>query len=170
MSTPYFDITNFRNIFQTAARTYLFYVSPSIPGALSNLQKVTYLVRASSLPSSSFEEILTSMQQSDFKSAGKRTYDNWNVTFYIDINATIRRDFARWLNMIVDPISGIHGYPRDYMRDQRVTLLGMNKKEIMQFTLKNAYPTSVGETALDYGNIEYASFEVAFAYQYYIVR
>ena len=161
-----FDITNFRNIFKTAARTYLFYVTPQFPIQVSTSPPTNiYLVKASSLPSSTFEEVTTSMQQSDFKSAGKRSYDNWNVTFYVDINATLRKTFNKWLDTIVDPITGYHGYPKDYMMDQKVTLLGINKKEIMTYTMTWAYPTSVGETTLDYANIDFATFDVSFAYQ-----
>ena len=168
MSLPAFDINSFRDKFESAARSYLFYVTPTIPGAVID---ATYLVKSSSLPSSGFEEITTSMQSLDTKSAGKRTFDNWNVTFFIDRNALLRKYFAWWLNLIVHPASGTHSYPSEYMRDQQVSLVGFqSQQEIMTYTLKNAWPVSVGETALDYSNIDYAQFDVTFAYQYFLTK
>jgi hypothetical protein len=148
------------------ARSYLFYITPTIPNYAD--VNTTYFVKSSTLPSSNFEEISNSMQSIDFKSAGKRNFDTWSVSFYIDGQAKIRQAFTEWLRMIYDPATGIHGYPSEYVRDQKVSLIGTNRNEILTYTLYKAWPSVVGESPLDYSTTDYSQFDVTFTYQYYV--
>ena len=171
MAFPVLNLNGFIEKFRgiEAARTYLFYIVPDIPGFQNT--DVTYFVKSGSLPSSSFDEMSTSMQNLNFKTAGKRNFDVWNVSFYVDGRAAIRKAFTRWLNLIVNPVSGVHAYPSEYMRNQKVILLAPDKKsEILTYTLVKAYPSSVGEIPLDYSTFDYAQFDVSFTYQYHTIE
>jgi hypothetical protein len=43
----------------------------------------------------------------------------------------------------------------------------VTNKNIMTYNLIKAWPSSVGELALDYGSQDVATFDVTFAYQYH---
>lgn len=173
------DIDNFRRRFVTGARSYLFYMQPIFPtGAsaiyvtISRQATPIYLVRATSLPSSNFDELTASWQGFDYKAAGKRSYDTWNVTFTVDQYAGIRQAFVEWQDKILDPRTNRHGVPGDgggYMADQLVSLINFDfNSEAITYKLVGAYPSTVGEVTLDYADSAYATFDVTFTYQYFI--
>ncbi len=164
------DIKTFKGVFETGARSYLFYMQPNIPNSIAAGNLPIYLVKATSLPSSNFDDITASWQGFDYKTAGKRTFDTWNVTFNVDINATIRKAFAEWQRSILDPLTNIHGMPTTYLQDQTVALIGLNFSATpITYTLIGAYPSSVAEVALDYTDSNFATFDVTFTYQYFTV-
>jgi len=168
MGIPALDITNFSKRFQTGARSYLFYLQPSFPsGLMPDVTFPIYLVRSSSLPSSSFDELTTGWMGIDYKAAGKRTYDTWNVSFNVDKDAAIRIAFNRWLNLMQNPELNNLAHPDVYMRSQFVTLLGFDQTEKLRYELVRAWPSSVAEVSLDYTNSDYAQFDVTFTYQFY---
>ena len=162
------NIKGFLSKFKTAARSYLFYMEPRIPGGVEGVENQgVYLVKSTSLPSSNFDDITASWQGFDFKTPGKRIYDTWNVSFNVDLNANIRKAFAAWQNRILDPAFNQTSLPETYMMDQKVVLLGINLQPIMSYTMVQAYPSAVAEIALDYTDSNFASFDVTFTYQYF---
>jgi len=164
------DVETFRQRFQTGARTYLFYMVPtfpSLPGVMAQ-EDAMFFVKSTSLPTSSFEELVASWQGFDYKAAGKRTYDNWTVSFNVDKNATIRKTFVNWMDLILNPKVNKPAPAETYMRPQRVHLLGLDTFEpAMTYTLIAAWPSQVGEVTLDYADSAYASFDVTFTYLYF---
>ena len=162
-----YDIETFRNVFETGARSYLFYVVPSFPSGITVTPEASYLVKTASLPTSNFEELIASWQGFDYKAAGKRTYDTWSVTFNVDIKATVRKAFVSWMDMILNPANNRQTMPTTYMRDQTISLLGIDFQPIMTYKLVAAWPSQVGEVTLDYADSAFASFDVTFTYLYY---
>jgi hypothetical protein len=164
------NIDVFKDKFKTGARSYLFYIVPSFPAGLTqNVQEdAKFLVRSSSLPSSNFDEMITSWQGFDFKTAGKRNYDQWTVSFTVDKDAKIRAAFANWMDLILDPLTNRHAYPDEYMVPvQTVTLIGLDLTDLMAYNLYYAWPSSVGEVSLDYANSDFAMFDVTYSYVYF---
>jgi hypothetical protein len=148
----------------------LFYYQPLCPASVAGLvagDKAMYFVRSTSLPSSNFDEIVTSWQGFDFKAAGKRTFDTWNVSFNVDKQSLIRQAFLKWHNLILNPEVNKPTLPSVYQQDQTVTLLGFEGNDLLSYTLYAAYPSAIGEIALDYTNSDFAQFDVTFTYQYY---
>jgi len=167
---PGFDIESFRAKFQAGARAYMFYVKPIFPlGLGADTDTATYLVRASSLPETTNEEIVVNWQGFDYKMAGKSTFSPWNVTFNVDRNADILKWFLEWKKIILDPTTNVHGSPVDYMVDQQVELLGFDGEPILKYKLVGAWPQSVGAITLEYATSDVAQFEVAWTYQYHVV-
>jgi hypothetical protein len=166
------DVETFRKRFETGARTYLFYMEPQFPssvlaGGMSS-NDATFLVKSTSLPSSSFEELVASWQGFDYKAAGKRTYDNWTVSFNVDWQANIRNTFVNWMDIILDPKKNEPALPTTYMKEQKIHLLGLDTfTPAITYTLKACWPSQVGEITLDYADSAYASFDVTFTYLYY---
>jgi hypothetical protein len=167
---PGFDIESFRAKFQAGARGYLFYVKPVFPlGIGADTDQATYLVRSSSLPESSNEEIVTQWQGFDYKTAGKKTYSPWEVTFNVDTGADLLKWYLEWSRIILDPTTNIHGSPTDYMVDQQVELLGLDGEPIIKYKMIGAWPQTVGAVALDYATSDFAQVAVTFTYQYFLV-
>jgi hypothetical protein len=116
---------------------------------------------------SSFEEILTGWQGFDYKTAGKRIYNPFVVTFNTDLEAKIRKAFLAWQNLILNPETNHHALPEAYMKEQSINLLGLDFETILRYKLQFAWPMEVGDLALDYMNTtDFAQFDVTFNYTY----
>jgi hypothetical protein len=167
------NIDTFKAQFQTGARAYLFYMEPSFPAAVGGDMTNPagrFLVRSTSLPASKVASIPTPWQGFDFKSAGKRTYDAWEVTYVVDRRILMREKFLKWHDLVLDPATNKHALPDVYFKDQRVVMLNMETMQgASKYTLKYAYPEDVGAVALDYGSTEgFATFTVTWAYTYFL--
>lgn len=177
MPNSEFSIDTFRTNFQTGARSYMFVYEPQWPTVIPatypmSVTNAKYLVRSSSLPSSSFDELLVSWQGFDFKQAGKRMYNDFTVSFNVDLKAGIRKNFLAWQDLILDPKTNAHAMPDQYFRDQTITLLGLDfdVNGILTYDFKYAWPKDVGDLTLDYTNSEMAMFDVTFAFTYFTWR
>lgn len=162
-----FTLEEFKSNFQGGAKSYLFYIKPTIPATSINTERSTYLVMSGTLPGRSFEESVASWQGMDFKSAGKSMWDNWDITFRVDRNADIRDAFEEWTLRIHNPETNIRALPNEYMEDQIVQLLNENGSPITTYKLHDAWPQVVSAIDLDYAGTEVATFTVTFTYQYY---
>lgn len=163
------NIDTFISKFKTGARSYLFYMEPKFQGNTSLASvDARYLVKSTSLPTSSFEELTASWQGFDYKAAGKRSYDNWTVSFNVDYGAKIRTAYIDWMNLILDPRTNKPSLPSEYMADQVVSLLSVeNFEPVLTYNLWRAWPSQVGEVTLDYADSAYATFDVTFTYLYF---
>jgi len=180
-----YNIDSFKQNFETGARAYLFEYSPTFPtgtggfttgltsilgGGVSSIgdTNAMYLVKTAVLPSSSFEEILTPWQGFDYKSPGKRNYNNFTVTFNVDRYANIRKAFLAWQDLMLDPKTNSHALPSAVFKDQTIHLLGLDLTYILTYTLKHAWPMEVGDLQLDYSQTgDFATFDVTFSYTYF---
>lgn len=165
-----FNIEHFRANFRDGARGYLFYVKPQFPADIgSDANRAIYLVRSTSLPASTLEEVIVPWQGYDYKLAGKYTFEDWTVTFNCDADADIYTWYMSWMKRIHDPTSNEHGHPSDYMVDQIVQLLNTRGQVILQYKLVNAWIGSIGAMELAYDSTEIAQFEVSFKYMYHVI-
>ena len=166
------DIDSYRANFNGGARAFMFYYKPIFPTQISGIgidtDSATYLVRATSLPETSTEEIVTNWQGFDFKFAGKYTYTDWTVTFNCDSKADIQQIFHEWANLVHDPTSNYYTDPSIYMQDQEVQLIGTDGAPIQRYKLYGAWPKTVGSATLDYSNNDVVQFDISFAYIYHV--
>jgi len=159
------------------ARSYLF--ECTIEGFKGNNH--AHLVKATSLPERTINQLTTDWQGNTYKIGGTSEYSDFIITFNMDAKGDLRRDFLIWMDNIHDPESNVHGSPETntnggYFRD--VTLKHLNGQpsndgignSIMTYRLIDAWPTSVGEVSLDYSTKEIATFDVSFAYQYHKIE
>jgi len=171
-----FNIENFKSKFTGGARPYLFYFIPQFPAIAAggiNVEDVQYLVKSSSLPQTSMEDLTVAWQGHDFKMAGKHTFDDFTITFNVDKDANIIRKYQSWLNAIRNPGTNEHAHIDDYMIDQTMVLLDYADVEdadgVIRYKLHHAYPKTVGAIELAYDSTEVASVEVTFSYQYHSI-
>jgi hypothetical protein len=170
MSTD-FNIDAFKSSFQTAARQYMFKVQLVFPTALNadseTKKKSMFHVKSSSLPAKDLEENIASWQGFDYKTASKATYNDWTVSFNVDVNSKLLDTYLKWHDMILNPSDNVQKFPNQYMVNQTVELLGLDYSPIMTYTLVYACPKSIGEISLDYASSDFATFDVTYSYTYF---
>ena len=141
------------------------------PGPKNGTDKFGYYVKSTSLPSSTINETNSYWAGQEYKMAGTQRFDEWTVTFNVDQKADIIKKFWKWMQMIHDPETNNYGRPVSYMADQEIHLLGMNTGEsICSYKLIGAWPKSIGQVALEYASNDFATVDVTFVYQYFIVK
>lgn len=165
MAITGFDLNSFKTNFKGGARSYLFIYQPNLP---EDNQEAKYLVKSTTLPETTVEEIIVNWQGADFKMAGKQTFADWTITFNGDKLYKLRKQFETWMKSIMDVDNEIkYGEPTDYFSDQTLQLLDYDGSEIDSLTLYDAWPKTVGAVTLDYSSQEVAQFDVTFTYQYH---
>jgi len=177
-----FDINSFKSNFSGGARAYLFMWTPEFPTAISTVMesaKVPYLVRATSLPEDSVEEIIVNWQGADFKMAGKRTFTDWTITLNTDKKALIRQDFNSWIQLIHqidESATHLYGTPGDggstanYFTTQILQMLDYDGVPINTLKLVGTWLKSVSPITLDYSSMDIAQFDITFTYQYHVLE
>jgi hypothetical protein len=168
---PRFDVDSYRANFQGGARQYLFYFKPVFPSGLSgaDTEVATYLVRTTTLPETSTEEIVVNWQGFDYKVAGKYTYADWTVTFNVDVDAKIIAMFNNWAALIHDPTTNKYTFPNEYMVDQQVELLDLQGTPTTKYKLFGTWPKMIGNSNLDYSANDVVQFDVTFTYVYHVI-
>ena len=155
-----------------AARGYLFEIIPHFPTAVHKPGVAgAYLVRTSSLPVSTLEPITMNWQGYDFKFPGKETFAEWTVSFTCDLRTEMHSAFMQWFSQIHDRKSNYWAEPTSLMVDQHASLLSYEDgKPIMTYSFYHAWPSAIGEIALDMAGTDVATFDVTFTYQYHTVK
>jgi hypothetical protein len=182
-----FDIDTYKTRFLGGARQYLFYALIQFPldigytgdktnnvsslltsfGYGSGSDFVPYLVKATQVPDSTFEEIQNPYPGHPYKMAGNRTYGNWTVTFNVDAKMKILEYFTNWQDIIYQGSSKIAASPDVYMADQLLFLMDGTGEAVKVYKLVQAWPVSIGQVALDYAIGDVASIDITFSYQYF---
>lgn len=145
---------------------------PAFLGSISTAagQAAEFLCVATQLPASILEDVQTAYRGRPVHFAGERTFQPWAVTIMNDTNFLLRNVFEAWSNGI-QSYSSTLGYmrPMDYQVDMFVTQLDRNDRPLKTYNFRDAYPTSVGAIALNFGaNNEIEQFDVEFQYNYFI--
>jgi hypothetical protein len=167
---PRFNIDSFRAQFQGGARAYLFYMKPGFPASVPiDVEKTVYLVRSTTVPDQSIDEIPLNWQGHEYKIPGKYTYTDWTCTFYLDIDAKVQEAYYNWQRQIHDPTTNIYADVPSILADQSMELLSYTGDPIARYKLVGAWPKMIGQISLDYMNNEVATFDVTFAYVYHVM-
>lgn len=164
MAVNGFDIDSFISNFGEHARAYTFMILLNNPYGTIGPDRAKYLINASSVPSSTIDPIEDNWQGNIVKTGSTTTFDDWTVTFKVDKDYQLRKDFMKWKNAVHDPITNEHGNFNDYAQDQEVWLLDTKGNIMHKINLIMAWPTSIGEISLDYSNKEKVTMDVTFAF------
>ena len=154
------------------ARANQFKVTMPFPGYASvggEIEDFAFLCKATALPEMTIGNIDVKFRGRDIKIAGDRTIPTWTVTAYNDTNFKLKNAFERWQNGInnMTDNEGLTN-PVDYQVDAFIDHLDRNGNTITSYTLRGAFPISVGGIALDYETTDaIETFDVTFAYQYH---
>ena len=137
-------------------------------GAIAGLQG-QFLCKATTLPSSTIENIAMQYRGRQINLAGERTFEQWTVTIYNDTTFNIRNAFEIWSNGIQqNATTEGRTSPRDYQVDMAVNQLDRNGAQVKTYKFVDAYPISIGAIGLDYETTnQIETFDVTFQYNYW---
>lgn len=124
--------------------------------------RMTFLVKATSLPASTITPIPVPFRGRVLQIAGDRTFDPWQITVINDEDFMIRSAFERWMNYI-NKHSDNSGRvdPADYQRDAFVHQLGRARTtnatqsrddipRLRSYKMYGVFPTNISAIPLAY--------------------
>ena len=155
------------------ARANQFKVTMPFPGYSSvggETSDLSFLCTATGIPGQDIPLVSVNFRGRQLKLAGdSRTFGSWNMTILNDTDFKIYRAFERWMNGInnMTDNEGLTN-PLDYQVDGFIDHLDRDGNSIKQYVFRGAFPTTLGDIALDYGtNNAIESFDVTLSYQYF---
>ena len=154
------------------ARPNQFKVVMPFPGYAQvggEIEDLAFLCTSTTLPEMAIGTVTVPFRGRNIKIAGDRTIGTWSITILNDTDFKLRNAFERWQNGI-NNMSDSEGLtnPVDYQVDAFVDQLDRNGATIKSYTLRGAFPNSIGSIALGMGtNDQIESFYVTFDYQYF---
>jgi len=125
------------------------------------------LVKTTGLPEKTITQITSDWQGNTYKIGGTSEFSDLNITFNMDKEDKVRKDFMKWMKDIHNPENNIHGSPDAYFKDIILKHLSPQNTEIIKYKFVDAWPTSISEVSLDHSTKEIATFDVSFAYQFH---
>ena len=134
------------------ARNNLFQVTMSFPSyAQGDVSLTSFMVKATSLPSSIISPITVPFRGRQLQLAGDRAFEPWGVTVINDTNFKVRNSFERWMNGINAHTANV-GFtnPTDYMRDAIIDQLDKTGSVIKRYDIRGAFPTQLSAIDLSY--------------------
>jgi len=152
------------------ARPNLFKATINFPTyAGGDVELTSFMCKAAQLPQSITNSFPVAFRGRELKVAGDRTFEDWTVTIINDTDFSVRDAMERWMNGI-NAHSANTGLtnPVDYHADLIVEQLDRDESVIKRYNFRGAFPTTVGEIALDYDTRDtIETFDVTFSYQYW---
>ena len=154
------------------ARANQFKVTFAAPGwvGLTDLNKTSILVTATSLPAMTLTPIVVPFRGRSIYLAGDREFGTeWTTTFFNDTDFMVRNAMERWSNGINDLAAGTGvTAPADYQTDLTVEHLDRDDAVLKSYIFRSAWPTEI--TAIELTNeaadaIE--TFDVTWRYQHF---
>jgi len=93
-------------------------------------------------------------------------YPEVNMTFQVTKGMKERALFDDWQNIIYNEKTNVFGYPDDYMVEAYIVQLDAKTDEVRMYTLREAFPISVGEIQLAWDAFDQIeTFTVSFMYK-----
>jgi hypothetical protein len=154
------------------ARNNQFKVTMPFPGYAQvggEIEDLAFLCTSTSIPAMTIGNVNVPFRGRVIKIAGDRTFASWSINVLNDTNFKLRNAFERWQNGInnMTDNEGLSN-PVDYQVDVFVDQLDRNGNTLKSYTLRGAYPTSIGTIDLNYEtNDAIEDFDVTFEYQYF---
>jgi len=171
-------IQQFKSNFYGGARNNLFKVVMTPPQAETGVGKsLEFLIKTTSLPSSTVEPLTVPFRGRDLKIAGKRSFEPWSVTVINDNDFLIRETLEKWsasmsyhdINTSDKAGQGDDGFAH-YMCDAQVYQLIHDNKDHKVgygYNFVDMWPSSVGNIELNSEGEAIEEFTVEFQYQYW---
>ena len=154
------------------ARANQFKVTMPFPGYAQvggETEELAFLCQATSIPAMAIGTTTVNFRGRPVYLAADRTFEPWSITVLNDTNFKLRDAFERWQNGInnMTDNEGLTN-PVDYQVDAFIDHLDRNGNTIKSYTLRGAFPTSVGGIPLDYETTDaIETFDVTFSYQFH---
>lgn len=142
---------------------------PTLVNSGTAADNATFLIKATSLPASTLENIEVPYRGRKVNFSGERSFEPWTVTIINDTDFSIRRSMERWHDLIVKyhETNGEVAW-ENYQETLTVTQLDRNDQPLYRYQFVNSYPTSIASIDLNYDQTAAVEeFDVTFQYDYY---
>jgi hypothetical protein len=141
-------------------------------GGQSPSAQVSFLCKASKIPSSTLNTNNAFYMGRAFKYPGDRTFADWSISCYNDGTYGLRKSFEAWMNLMNTNRSNVGANAMsNFMTDWTITPLTREGNPIARYKMVGCWPTTISETTMDMGaQSEPSTFDVTIAYQYFEVE
>jgi hypothetical protein len=153
------NIETFKGKFNGGARSNIFRVN------IPKLGDFSLLCKAAPLPEANMGTLEAHFRGRILKTPGDREFSEWGVSFYGDDKMEGHKKLTDWSKELNDFINNTGEWKPE---DIEVAMLDRQGKEIAEYKLYWAWPSSVGQIALSSENRNtLAEFECTFQYTHY---
>lgn len=141
-------------------------------GGGSPSAQVSFLCKASKIPSSTLNTNQAFYMGRPFKYPGDRTFADWSISCYNDGTYGLRKAFEAWMNLMNTNRTNVGANSMNqFMTDWTITPLTREGNPIARYKMVGCWPTTIAETTMDMGaQSEPSTFDVTIAYQYFEVE
>ena len=157
-----FSVADFRSKIRDLAKSYQFEIEIVFPQAIGSDDLINMLAQSTSIPGRTVEAVDAQFMSQQFKLGGAVTYDDWTVTFRVDDNYEIYKKFRAWSELIKGTDTNIAAFPVQYKARPRVYQLDNAGNRLTAITLIGAWPSIVGEIAVDTTTADIQNFDITF--------
>lgn len=98
----------------------------------------------------------------------KHEHEDCTISFYLSEDAREKRYIEKWQDLVFNPVQQKYGYYDNYVGKVMIELLDHNNKKKAEYTLQEAYPSSIGSVEFEYGDGTHQSLSVTFKYRKYL--
>jgi len=166
-------ISDFSSKFRGGVRPNLFACNITIPGAVGNLSReFTFHCKGTSLPASSVPAIDVPFLGRQLKVPGDRTYADWTVTVFNDVDMAMRHTFEGWMAKIQNHGANVqHSTAHaDIYGQGTVTQLRRDGSAVSTYALE-ILPTEVAAIEVAWeSNDAVEEYAVTFAVNYWVPK
>jgi len=163
-------IDQFKSSFKGGARPNLYRVHIGKSDLIDEATGI--LVKAASIPASTVGVIAVPFRGRQFKVAGDRVFEPWEITVFNDADWKVRTAFEKWLDQVNNHRSNVSdaGFEdNNYLHDcQVVQEKRENGGDIKKYEFVGCWPSNIGPIELGWeSNDAVEEFSVTLEYQYW---
>ena len=166
-------ISDFSSKFRGGVRPNLFACSITVPSAVGQLSRdFTFHCKSASLPASTVPTIDVPFLGRQLKVPGDRSFDDWSITVFNDVDMAMRHTFEGWMAKIQNHGASVqHSTAHaDIYGQGTVTQLRRDGSAISTYALE-IVPTQVAAIELSWdGNDAVEDYQVTFAVNYWVPK
>jgi hypothetical protein len=139
-------------------------------GGRADVEKASFLCKASSLPGSTVAPIPVPFRGREIKLAGDRTFEPWTITVINELDFGVRNAFEIWMDSILNSHETNIGdqVPTAYKADMEIHQLTKDGDNIKSYYIKGAWPSAIAPITVAYdqsNTIE--EYDVTIEYDYW---
>jgi hypothetical protein len=166
-------ISDFSSKFRGGVRPNLFACNITVPGAVGQLSReFSFHCKGTSMPVSTVPSVDVPFLGRQLKIPGDRSYGDWTVTVFNDIDMAMRHTFEGWMAKLQNHGANIQhsNAHNDIYGQGTVTQLRRDGTAISTYALE-IIPTEVAAIELDWGtNDSVEEYGVTFAVNYWVPK